>query len=349
MQVQVTKYKTLLVAGAIAVTALAGCSQVIKTGANVALRFAENHIVPPILTVGDTNMACSSSNSMAPLIIATQAMGADPTRMGVLMLSGAALCSEQAALEQELTYLRAAREGRVEAAQDARIAQKRLAKEAAARQYAAYQLFAETYQRKYKITVGGEGTANCPKMRKDLDKLVYMIGLLSGLQAVTNDIASGGTLNVPQDIGAKVERGMMCLNNQQFWGAPNAIRAAIWTLLPGAGDNKPDPYVTLKESARIGELAGVRLAHAVYAITAQASGKDEIIRDALRTYGRTLDKPSVNKQYELFDAMGSLIVQSVADRYWTEKTGTRTPDNGYTQFWDEQPTTTDIDVNFDDL
>jgi hypothetical protein len=330
MQLLLKKHKALLIAGAIGVTALTGCSQVIKTGANVALRFAENRIVPPILTVGDTNMACLSSTSMTPLIIATQSMGADPTKLGVLMYSGAALCSEQAALEQELSYLRAARAGQVEVAQ-----------------YAAYRLFAENYQRKYKVTIGDPN--KCPKMRKDLDKMVYMLGLLSGLQAVTNDIASGGSLNVPQDIGAIVERGMTCLDNQQFWGAPNAIRAAIWTLLPGAGDGKPDPYVTLKESTRIGEASGVRLAHAVYAITAQSSGKDEIIRDALRTYGRTLEKPAVNKQYELFDAMGALIVQSVADRYWTEKTGTRTPDNGFNQFWDEKPDVPDIDVDLDDI
>ena len=36
-------------------------------------------------------------------------------------------------------------------------------------------------------------------------------------------------------------------------GAPNATRAVIWTLLPGADEGKPDPYQTLKQSIQIGE------------------------------------------------------------------------------------------------
>ncbi len=71
-----------------------------------------------------------------------------------------------------------------------------------------------------------------------------------------------------------VERGMTCLNNEKFWGAPEATRAVIWTLLPGAGDGKPDPYQTLKQSMQIGENKGVRLSHALYAVAAQASGED---------------------------------------------------------------------------
>ena len=56
---------------------------------------------------------------------------------------------------------------------------------------------------------------------------------------------------------------MACLDNEKFWGAPMATRAVIWTLLPGAGDGKPEPYATMKESMQIGEKKGVRLAHAL--------------------------------------------------------------------------------------
>lgn len=90
-------------------------------------------------------------------------------------------------------------------------------------------------------------------MRNDLDQTIYLLGLVSGLQAITNDINSGGSVNVPKDIAGIVERSMTCLDNTKFWGAPNATRAVIWTLLPGAGDGKPDPYTTLKQSAQIGE------------------------------------------------------------------------------------------------
>ena len=74
---------------AITTTVLTGCSQVIKTGANVALGFTEKHIVPPILAMDDAEMVCNSGNSLTPAIMSTKEMGADPTRVAVLMYSAA--------------------------------------------------------------------------------------------------------------------------------------------------------------------------------------------------------------------------------------------------------------------
>lgn len=313
---------------------LSGCSFITKTGANIALGFAENHIVPPILAMDDTDMACASGNAMTPAIMATRAMGADPTKMAVLLYASSGMCAETSALDSELRYMRASKSGNVAEAQDARIEQKRWAAMAAKRQYAAYQLFSETWETKYKYKMGD----SCPTMKKDLDKTVYMLGLLSGLQAVTNDINSGGQVNVPKDIAAVVERGMKCLDNTQYWGVPNATRAVIWMLLPGAGDGKPDAMQTLRDSMAIGERAGVRLPHAMYAVSAQANGEPNKIRDALRTYGASIaeGKP-VNANYRLLNAMAGIMVRNVADRYWTENTGVRMADDGgYTHFWDDK-------------
>ena len=334
--------KSMVVAVAAALT-LTGCSQVIKTGANIGLKFAEGHIVPPILTQSDTNMVCVSGTSLLPAILATSAMGADATNMAVLLYVGAASCAEDTALEHELNYMRASRAGKVEDAQDQRIAQKRWSAIAATRQYAAYQMFQETYERKYRIKLGEQ----CPTMRTDLDKTIYMLGMVAGLQAVTNDIASQGAVNVPKDIAAVVERGMKCLDNEQFWGAPLAIRAAIWVLLPGAGEGKPDPWQTIKDSTRLGERKGVRLSHAIYALAAQATGQDDKIRDALKTYGASVEQNMpVNPKYKLFDAMGGHQVWGIADRYWTDKTGKRAPEDGLSKFWDES----DVDTSkVDDL
>jgi len=96
---------------------LSGCSQVIKTGANVALGFTEKHIVPPILAMEDAEMVCNSGNSLTPAIMATKDMGADPTRVAVLMYSAAGICAEEKALDAELRYLRAAKAGQVGEAQ----------------------------------------------------------------------------------------------------------------------------------------------------------------------------------------------------------------------------------------
>ena len=323
--------KSMVVAIAATVT-LTGCSQIIKQGANVGLVFAENHIVPPILAQDDTNMVCVSGTSLLPAILATEAMGADATKMAVLLYVGSASCAEDTALEHELAYMRASRAGRIEEAQDQRIGQKRWAAVAARRQYTAYQMFQAKWERDYHIKLGEQ----CPSMKTDLDKTVYLLGMIAGLQAVTNDIASQGAVNVPKDIAAVTERGMKCLDNEQFWGAPMAIRAAVWVLLPGAGEGKPDPWQTMKDSTRLGERKGVRLSNAVYALAAQASGKDELIRDALRTYGHSLDQNMpVNPKAKLFDAMGGHQVWGIADRYWTDHTGKRAPEDGLTKFWDE--------------
>lgn len=311
---------------------LSGCSQVIKGGANVALGFAEKHIVPPILAMDDADMACASGNAMTPLIMATKGMGADPAKMAVLLYTSAGICAENNSLDAELRYMRAAKANNIEEAKDARIEQKRWAETAARRQYASYLLYAEHFEAKYKVKLGEK----CPSLKTDLNKTVYMMGLLSGLQSVTNDINSGGTVNIPKDIAAVVERGMSCLDNEQFWGAPNGVRAAIWTLLPGADAGKPDPWQVMKDSAAIGERQGVRLPHALYVIAAQATGEPAKIRDALRTYGNSIKegKP-VNQNYRLIDAIARQMIQNSSDRYWTENTGMRTPEDGYDRFWDE--------------
>ena len=330
----------------LASSVLSGCSYVIKSGANIALGFSENHIVPPILAMGDVDMICNSGNALTPAIMATKDMGADPTNMAVLLYAGAGMCAENQALENELRYLRASKAGQVTEAQDARIEQKRWAAVAAQRQYNAYQLFSERWETKYKYHLG----ESCPKMRSDKDQLTYMLGLLSGLQAVTNDINSGGDVNVPKDIAGIVERSMVCLDNSKFWGVPNATRAVIWTLLPGADEGKPDPYVTLKQSMQIGEQKGVRLPHALYAVAAQASGDDNKIRDALRAYAesRADDKP-VNPDFRLFDAMAGVMIRGISDRYWTENTGVRTGDGGMSTFWDESgKTSSELEDLFND-
>ena len=72
-----------------------------------------------------------------------------------------------------------------------------------------------------------------------------------------------------------------------------ATRAVIWILLPGAGDGKPDPTQTLQQSMQIAEQKGVRLAFAMNAVAAQASGDDAKLRAALKAYAasRADDKP----------------------------------------------------------
>lgn len=317
---------------ALLLSGLSGCSQVIKVGANVALGFTQNHLVPPIVAFDDANMACSLGDTLTPVFMSTKSMGADPAKTATLLYLVSGICAETKATNAELRYLRASKANQIDEAKDARIEQKQWAELAARREYAGYQLFAEHWERKYNIKMGEQ----CPSMKNDQDKLVYMLGYVSGVLSVLDDIAAGGTVNVPKDIAAFADRGMACLDNNKFWGAPNALRAAIWTLLPGASEGKPDPWQVMKDSAVLGEKGGVRMAQAIYVLAAQASGDKDKLRDALKTYGQSIadDKPT-NPNYQLIDGIVRQLVRNSSDRYWTENTGTRTPEDGYGHFWDE--------------
>jgi hypothetical protein len=179
-------------------------------------------------------------------------------------------------------------------------------------------------------------------------RLVYLMGMLVGVQSIVNDITAQQAVGVPKDIGAKVERGMQCLDNNKWWGAPLATRAAIWNLLPGAGEGKGDAWETIKQSMRVGERTGVRLPHAMYAMSAFTKGDEDLIRDAIRAYAAT-GEMAANPNYRLIDRMAFLIVQNISDRYWTEKTGSRTPPGSLGKFWDDKPAQQDDGVEIDDL
>ena len=318
---------------AVATTLLTGCQQVMKTGGNATLGFVEKKIVPPLLSMNDTDALCDTGKVLAPVILSTQSLHADPTNLGVLMAVLSGTCAEQRANNAELRYLRASKNNLITEAQDARIEQKRYSAIASERQYAGYKLLATKFEKTYKKPLGD----HCPSNQTGKDELVYLLGMIIGLQAVMNDINSGGVVGVPKDIAPVVERGMACLDNTRFWGTPNATRATIWTILPGSGDGKPDPWVTLKQSTQIAEKGGVRLAHALYALAAQANGDDAKIRDAIKTFANARsDIKPVNQEFALIDSISKAAVMGVSDRYWTEHTGTRTPENGMEQFWDEE-------------
>lgn len=324
--------------------AMTGCSQVKKTGANMALRFTENNLILPLFKTDDTAMACISGEALTPLIVATQGMKADPNEIAVLLYASAGLCAEQRALEHELRYMRSLRANLIDDAQDARVMQKRESELAARRQYEAFKRLEAYFEVKKKAAIG----TKCPKFKRDFDEMVYLLGLLSGVQAMVNDIAAQQVVGVPKDIAAKVERAMQCLDNNKWWGAPMATRATIWTLLPGAGEGKGDAWETLKQNMRLGERQGVRLAHAMYAMAAQAKGDEALMRDAIKMFAATQEAAS-NPNFRLFDRMAFQIVQNVSDRYWTEKTGSRTPPGSLGKFWDDAPAQQDEGVQIDDL
>ena len=46
----------------------------------------------------------------------------------------------------------------------------------------------------------------------------------------------------------------------------------------------------------------------------------------------------------IYDGSAGQMIQGIADRYWTENTGVRAADDGMTQFWDDQGTSSNDDL-----
>ena len=217
--------KTVAAVAALSLSLLmSGCSTVYRAQTNLVLRAVENSMVPPLLAMSDTTMVCSAGVAQTPLIAAMgMSADADYDQLAALLYSTGSLCSDFLAHESAMRAQRATRANQVDEAKDALYEQQRWAQLSAQRQYKAYQ-FMEHYLKAHKQPDIGAG---CPKFDRDFDEMAYLLGLVTGLEAVLNDVIAKSSTGVPTDIAAKVERGMTCLNNEKWFGVPNATRAAV--------------------------------------------------------------------------------------------------------------------------
>jgi hypothetical protein len=320
-----------------------GCAKVEGAATNLAINLIERRILPPQLAMDDVDMACRFATGNFPLISGgTRAFHGDPSLLEAVLYTSSAVCSEKRAVEEELRYLRAARRNQIEEAQDARIAQKRLLELTARRQLAGYERMRDKLQAKYNFEFGEK----CPKFERDFDEMVFVLGTISGLQAVVNDIASQQAVGVPTDIAPKAERALKCVSNAKWWGAPNAARAVVWNILPGMSEGK-DVWGTFNLSMAIGERTGVRLPHVMYALAALSIGDTARFRDATKRFSNVKDF-RVSKDYRLVEEISVATMSNLSDRYWTENVGTRTPVGSMGKYWDEEAAMPE-GMNVDDL
>lgn len=334
-------WRVLAISGVVAVAA--GCASVERGATNLAINLIERRIIPPQLEIDDVDMACQFATANYPLISGgTRAFGGDPQLLESLLLVSSAACSEQRAVEEELRYLRASKQNNIEEAQDARIGQKRLLEVTARRQLRAYEAMRNKLQAKYNFEYG----ETCPEFTRDFDELSYLLGTVAGLQAVVNDIASQQLVGVPTDIAPKSERALKCISNAKWWGVPNAARAVVWSILPGASEGK-DVWGTFRLSMLIGERQGVRLSHVMYGLSALAVGDTPRFRDATKRFANAKDfKPS--QKYALVESLSGAVMTNLSDRYWAENVGTRTPVGSMGKYWDEEAAMPE-GMNVDDL
>ena len=328
----IARMTRLLTATALAASALAmgGCALIESNVSGTTLSILEDGFTPPTLQIGDVDMACSFSTVNTPLVGAARNFYGDPSLMETVLLSSAGVCSENQALNEEMRYLRASREKRSDEALDARIAQKRLLALSADRQYTAFMRMKTKLEQKYFFKYG----TNCPAFKRDFDELVYLLGSVSGLQAMQNDIAAQQAVGVPTDTAPIVERAMNCLDNNKWWGTPQAARAVVWSIIPGGSDGK-DVKGTFDANMALGESKGVRLPHVMAAVAAQSADDNARLREIIKRFS-SVKNFTPNADYRLIDAIAESQITNISDRMWTQNAGTRTPIAALGKFWDDK-------------
>ncbi|MDF1565612.1 MAG: hypothetical protein P1V51_21420 [Deltaproteobacteria bacterium] len=294
----------------------AGCRGTLyrQTG-KVMSGYTVEHMVPALMSDDDVGMACETGVSMGGFLMSFERVTDVPEQAGSVTMLSAAMCAEAEAWEAELRGLRALHEGRATAAQDARIAEKRAHSLAARRFLRAFELSEAAF---------GEVGGACPKLDEG-EGAFYLLGLSAGLLALIHDRAAEGEAGVPMDIPAKVIRAADCIEDAKWWGAPGALKAALWTSVPGSAPEGTDPWAALDTAAATGEIAGVRLARAFQVQAAGATGRDDLLRTKVTAHAASLVEQPSNPEWKLLDRYATHLILHESDRIWTKNSGHRTP------------------------
>jgi hypothetical protein len=323
---------------ALLLMATTGCSVIYSTTGLVVYDYSEGYALPYVMKTDDTQMSCAMSEAMAPMLLSFSEVTIVPHRLASSMYMQAGACAEAKANEEGLTYLRSYKAQDIGEAKDSRIRQKRLFSLAASRQYKGY---------KHLVAEFGEPGEECPDLNED-DEIFWLLGLVSGLQAVMSDVRGQGEVGVPKDIAMKSVRGSQCIDSERWWGVPQAMQAAVWTMMPDNAPEGVDPWQELADASEMAGDAGVRLAQAIEVIIADGSGDGERLRDAIRRHAQSVKTTRANKEYRMLDIVAGQQILAVSDRLWTEGTGSRTPIGGLGTFWDDKsPAEEALDI--DDL
>ncbi|MAK92170.1 MAG: hypothetical protein CMI08_01045 [Oceanospirillaceae bacterium] len=321
-----------------ALSFVSGCSTIYRTTGWFAYDFTEDYAIPYSLKGNDPQMACGLATAMTPALMSFTELTYTPDRAAVSMYMMAGSCAEEKAHEEALSYLRAFKAQNVSEAKDARIREKRQFAVAAQRQYQAY---------RHMVAEFGEPGESCPELDRD-QEIFWVLGSLAGMQAVMSDLRSQNSVNVPKDIAMKTVRGIQCVDNQRWWGLPQALQAGLWVMMPDTAPQGMDPWQQLADASRLANASGVRMAHAIEVVIADGSGNTAQLKDAIRRHADSLQSVSPKAEYRMMDIMASRQILAVSDRLWTEATGSRTPLGGLGTFWDDAPAATG-GLDIDDL
>jgi hypothetical protein len=234
-------------------------------------------------------------------------------------------CTQARANEAHLMYLQALYDGKLDHAKDFHIIEQRLQRLTAQRRYAAYRDFVAAY--------GNFGDASaCPQFRNQNDQIQYLIGLVTSVQALLNDIQAGSVVGVPQDVANEAARSSTCLDNTVWWGMPEAIRAAAWMSVPGSAPAGQDPQAVMDHAVSVAGRSGMPLAATFAVIGAYDRGDVTHEQQAIRQFVAIDKEDKVPKEYTLLALMGRLETTYYSDQIWMKSTGARTPYEGLGRF-----------------
>lgn len=322
----------VVVMAVLASVSLGGCSivnnMIYSTTGDVMQGFSKEHTVPYLLQSDDLDMACAMSEAVQPLLLSFGRVTTNPDQLAVMMSLQAGGCAEDMAREAELDSIGALRARQPEQAEDDIIRQKRYYALAARRYFKGWQHFQAFY--------GDPETEECPDFDEDLDEFIYLAGLLSGLQALNAEIQSTAPVGVPKNVGSVVARATSCLDNEKWWGAPMALRATVWAMIPGAQPDGEDAFQRLEASDAIGEAAGVRISHVFHVISAWNKGDIEQVKAVIRRHADAIDSIPADEDWVLVDQLATHNILAISDKLWMENTGHRTPMGGLGTFWDDE-------------
>lgn len=330
-----------------ALALLAGCSAnpIYTTTGVVLSSYSEGEATPYVMQMSDPKMACSLGEGIDPLLYSFSRVTDAPDTTGSLLMLLAANCADYRAWEAELDFLRADYQGDVPAAKDARERAKRLNAEVARRRLVSFERAMNAYD--YDPAAKN---IECPFLFSDQDEITFLLGLLTGMQAIVNDANSGSMAGVPRDIAPQAERAAQCVDNEKWGGLPNAIRALVWLLIP---DTQPglaaDPWRVLEDSSRLSLERGMRAAMALEAVAAETFGRPEVLE---RVIARFAEADSTIRQwddYRLVDEVARDVITFSSDKHWTATYGYRTPRSFFGQLSPERAGGAVETMDLDDL
>lgn len=308
----------------ISLLTLNACSLNKMTG-DMMTSYTKDHLTPYLLGSQDLEMACEMGVSMGPYLLSFERVTDSPDEVAISTLMTAALCAEQRSWDEELRALRAQFHKNVAEAKDAMIAQKRAHALAALRYYQSYERFLKVF-----------AEDRCPNEDEELS---FLMGLISGVQAVQHDRASVVSVGVPADIPANVARKTKCLDNDKWFGVPSALQAAVWLVIPGSApaemekDQQKPIFDQLQKATEIGNQKGLRIAGAIFANAALSKGNLDLVKSIISKHAESLKQTPSFAAYKLLDQTSTLQIQSISDKIWTSQIGSRTPHQELGTFW----------------